>query len=216
MKSFLLIISLSILFNIQTNAQRTKQRDGRGQESARIDRIDRKQDRERPTNNPQRKIRKEDKIPDVETPRRQPKRIGGIAICGETEPYCPEKTPICGDRVDISYHYLSNEDLAFQYFESGDLGKALSHVELAIKSDLFNSSLYFLRGKIFFELNDYIQAKRDFTTVIVFEPEFAEPYYYRGMCNLYLGDQNLAMEDFEIAASLGDVVAENLLVRYIH
>ena len=44
MKSILLLISLSILFNIQTNAQRKRQGDGRGQESGRIERIDRKQD----------------------------------------------------------------------------------------------------------------------------------------------------------------------------
>ena len=75
MKSFLLIISLSILFNIQTNAQRTKQGDGRGQESGRIDRIDRKQDRQKPTNNPQRIIKKEDKKPAIKTPRRPPKKI---------------------------------------------------------------------------------------------------------------------------------------------
>jgi tetratricopeptide (TPR) repeat protein len=216
MKSFLLIISLSILFNIQTNAQRTKQGDGRGQESGRIDRIDRKQDRQKPTNNPQRIIKKEDKKPAIKTPRRPPKKNYSTPVYVETETYCPEKTAVCGGIVDISYHKQSDKELAFQYFESGDLGKALSHVELAIKSDLFNPSLYFLRGKILFELNDYILAKRDFSTVIVFDPEFAEAYYYRGMCNLYLGDQNLAIEDFEIAASLGDIVAENLLVEYYH
>lgn len=216
MKVILLLISISILFNIQTNAQRKKQDDGRGQESGRIERIDRNQDRQKPTDNPQRIIKSEDKKPAIKTPRRPPQRNDGTKICTDTETYCPEKTAVCGGTVDISYQKRSEDDLALQYFESGDLGRALLHIELAIKSDLFNPSLYFLRGKIFFELNDYIQAKRDFTTVIVFEPEFAEPYYYRGMCNLYLGNQNLAMEDFEIAASLGDVVAENLLVRYNH
>jgi len=216
MKSILLLISLSILFNVQTNAQRNRQGNGRGQESGRIERIDRNQDRKKPTNNPQRKIKREDKIPAVETPRRQPQRKTSTPFCGETKSYCPEKTPICGEIVDISFYKPSNEVLAFQYFESGDLGRALSLVELAIRSDLFNPSLYFLRGKILFELNDYILAKRDFSTVIVFDLEFAEAYYYRGMCNLYLGDQNLAIEDFEIAASLGDIVAENLLVEYYH
>jgi tetratricopeptide (TPR) repeat protein len=216
MKSILLLISISILFNIQTNAQRDRQGDGRGQESGRIERIDRNQDRKKPTNNPQRKIKREDKTLALETPRRSPKRIGGTIGYGKTEPYCPEKTAVCGGAVDISFYKPSNEVLAFQYYESGDLGRTLSLVELAIKSDLFNPSLYFLRGKILFELNDYILAKRDFSTVIVFDPEFAEAYYYRGMCNLYLGDQNLAIEDFEIAASLGDIVAENLLVEYYH
>jgi hypothetical protein len=34
------------------------------------------------------------------------------------------------------------------------------------------------------------------------------------LCNLYLGDKKLAIEDFKIAASLGDTVAESFLLKY--
>ena len=61
---------------------------------------------------------------------------------------------------------------------------------------------------------DYIQAKSDFTTVNVLDPVNAETYYYRGMCNLYLGDKNLAMKDFEFAASLGDALAQKVLLEF--
>jgi hypothetical protein len=34
------------------------------------------------------------------------------------------------------------------------------------------------------------------------------------LSNLYLGDKRLAIEDFKIAASLGDTLAESLLLKY--
>lgn len=214
MKTILLLLTFSILINIQTNAQRDNKSNGRGQESGHLERIERNQDRKTPTNNPQRKIKIEPKRPVVKIPKRSPKRNDGTPFCGETESYCPEKTPICGEIIDISYYHPSNEELAIQCFESGDFEGALLNVEIAIKSDLFNPSPYFLRGKIYFELNDYIQAIRDFTTVNDLDPLFPDAYYYRGMSNLYLGEMKLAMEDFKIAASLGDTLAESFLVRY--
>ena len=214
MKTILLLLTCSILINIQTNAQRNKKDNGRGQESGRIERIDRDQDRKSPINNTHRKIKEEQNKPVVKVPKRSPKRNDGTPFCGENESYRLEKTPICGDIVDISYYQPSNEELAIQFFESGDFGRALLHVELAIKFDLFNTSLYFLRGEIYFELYDYILAKRDFSIVVVFDPEFAEAYYYRGMCNLFLGDKELAMEDFKVAALLGDTLAKKFLIKY--
>jgi tetratricopeptide (TPR) repeat protein len=214
MKTLLTFFIITILFNINTSAQKETNSGGRGQESGRIERIDRDQDRKSPINNPQRKIKEEPNKPVVKVPERSLKRNDGTPFCGETESYRLEKTPICGDILDISYYQPSNDELANQFFESGDFGRALLHVELAIKFDLFNPSLYFLRGQIYFELYDYILAKRDFSTVVVFDSEFAEAYYYRGMCNLFLGDKELAMEDFEIATSLGDTQAERFVMKY--
>jgi len=106
--------------------------------------------------------------------------------------------------------------MAIDCFESGNLGAALINVEQTIKSNLFNPDLYFLRGKIYFELNDYLLAKRDFSIVLALNPEYADAYYYNGMCNLYLGDKKQAIEDFEAAASMGDTDVERFLFDYLN
>lgn len=214
MKSILLILTFTIFINTQTSAQRDRQDSGRGQESGRIERINRNPvDKQIVDKHPETIERPQKKI--IERPqRRLPKKESGVPIEGDSGFYCPENTAVCKVIVDNGYQYLSYEQLAIQCFDSGDLGGAILNIELAIKSDPFNPSLYFLRGKIYFELGDYIQAKRDFTTVNVLDPLFPDAYFYRGMSNLYLGEMKLAMEDFRLASSLGDAVAERFLIKY--
>ena len=213
MKTILIILTIAVFNTLQVNAQRNTNSDGRGQESGRIDRIQRIQ-HEKPTiDKHPGKIERPPKKSVIERPPRLPKRIKSVPIEGEYWNDCPEITPTCEVIVD-NVHKLTYEELAIQYFESGDFSKAIINLNFAIGDDPFNPSLYYLRGKVYFELNDYIQAKSDFTTVNVFDPENAEAYYYRGMCNLYLGDKNLAMKDFEISASLGYVLAEKVLLEY--
>ena len=216
MKSILLLLSFSLLINTQTNAQRNKRDNGRGQESGNIERIDDSQDRRNTVQPPERRENRNTKGTEIKQTRRPNNEKQTTPIEGTDWVFCPEKTSVCDGIVDNSYYRPSNEVLAIQYFESGDFGRALINVEQAIKSDLFNPGLYFLRGKIYFELSDYILAKRDFYTVQVFDPEFAEAYYYHGMCNLFLGDKQKAKKDFETAASLGDTVAEKFLLDYLN
>ena len=213
MKSILLLLIISIIVSIQANAQREIQGNGRDQESTRIERIDRNQDRIKPTKNPKRKIIEIPETPIDTHTRIISKEKRSTAFCGDVVICCPINSPTCKDVVYNS-NRLSPEQLAYQFFDSEDLGNALLNVNTAIENDLFNPDLYFLRGKIYFELNDYIQAKTDFLTVIVYDPQFADAHYYNGMCNLFLGNQQLAKKDFEVAASLGDPVAEKLLHKY--
>ncbi|HEY6435764.1 MAG TPA: hypothetical protein VIY47_04175 [Ignavibacteriaceae bacterium] len=214
MKTFLTFFIITILFNIYTFAQREIKTGGKGQESGIIERIKRNSDNKQIVDKHPGTIERPPKKIVERPPQRPPKKESGVPIECDNGSYCPENTAVCKVIVDNGCQYLSNEELAIQYFDSGDLGRALLNIELAIKSDLFNPGLYFLRGKIYFELNDYIQAKRDFTTVNVIDPLFPDAYYYRGMSNLYLGEMKLAMEDFRIASSLGDTVAESFLIKY--
>ena len=213
MKTLITIFIITFLFNINAFAQRENKTNGRGQESDRKGRIERNQNNKNKTDinpgtiqhPPKRQIEIHSEIP----PRKNP----GVPIEGDYQYYCPEITPTCKVLVDNVY-LLSYEQKAIQCFESGDFSGAIINLNFALGDDPSNASLYFLRGKAYFALYDYIQAKSDFTTVNVLDPVNAETYYYRGMCNLYLGDKNLAMKDFEFAASLGDALAQKVLLEF--
>jgi tetratricopeptide (TPR) repeat protein len=98
--------------------------------------------------------------------------------------------------------------------ENENFGTTVQFLDSAIEDDPNNPELYFLRGKAYLEMGDYILAIRDFSVVNVLDPLFPEAYYFRGLANLYLGDKKLAIEDFKIAASLGDTLAESFLQKY--
>jgi tetratricopeptide (TPR) repeat protein len=215
MKTLLIFFIIAILFNNDIFAQMEKKTGGRGQESGRIERIERN-----PNNNtiPNKHLETIERPPNktVERhPGRLPRRESGITIEGDYQYYCPEMTPSETILLDNVYQ-LSPAELANQFFEIGDFGRALLYLNQAIEDEPFNAELYFLRGKVYFELNDYIQAKRDFSTVNSLDPLHAEAYYYRGMTNLFLGDRSLAIEDFKLAASLGDTLAKKFINQYVN
>jgi tetratricopeptide (TPR) repeat protein len=215
MKTLLTIFTIIFLFNIYTFAQRDKKTGGRGQESGRIERIERNQNNNTlPSKHPGTIESPPNKTLES-SPKRPPRREPGIAIEGDYQYCCPEMTPTLTIFIDDVYQ-LSPAELANQFFESGEFGKALLYLNQAIEYEPFNAELYFLRGKVYFELNDYIQAKRDFSTVNSLEPSYAVAYYYRGMTNLYLGDKRLAIEDFRLAASLGDTLAQRFINQYVN
>ena len=218
MKTLLTIFIITILFSIYTFAQREIKTGGKGQESGRIERIKRNQDNTRIIDKHPGTIERPPKETVERHQERRPRKESGVLIEGDHSYDCSEispSEPILCDRVCYHSPYQpSLSELAIQCFESEDFAKALLYLDQALLSEPFNVELYFLRGKVYFELNDYIKAIRDFTTVNVLDPLFPDAYYYRGMSNLYLGEMKLAMEDFKIAASLGDTLAESFLVRY--
>jgi tetratricopeptide (TPR) repeat protein len=218
MKTLLTIFIIAILFNINTIAQRENKSGGKGQESGIIERIKRNQDNNRIIDKHPGTIERPPKKTVEKLPQRPPRKESGVAIEGDHGCYCPEIAPIDNIFIDVVYEpsafQPSLRELAIECFESEDFSRALLYLDQALESDPFNVELYFLRGKVYFELNDYIKAKRDFTTVNVLDPSFPDAYYYRGMANLYLGEMKLAMEDFRIASSLGDTLAEKFLIKY--
>jgi tetratricopeptide (TPR) repeat protein len=218
MKTLLTIFIITFLFIIGAFAQRETKTGGRGQESGIIERIKRNQDNNRIIDKHPRTIERPPKKTVEMTPERPPRRETGVAIEGDYCYCCPEITPSESILIDTEYipspYQPSLIELAIQGSESEDFGSALLYLDQALISEPFNVELYFLRGKVYLELNDYIQAKRDFSTVNVLDPLFSDAYYFRGLSNLYLGDKKLAIEDFKIAASLGDTLAESFLLKY--
>ncbi len=57
----------------------------------------------------------------------------------------------------------------------------------------------------------YQQAIKDFTKAIELKPDFALAYSSRGTTYGMLGNYKLAIEDFKVAARLGDAVAQDFL-----
>ena len=74
MKTILIILPIAVFTALQVNAQRNTNSDGRGQESGRIDRIQRIQQKQPIIDKHQRKIERPPKNPVIERPVRPPKR----------------------------------------------------------------------------------------------------------------------------------------------
>ena len=147
MKTIFIILTITIFINPQTNAQRNTNSGGRGQESERTDRIHRIQDTKSTTDNHPGKIESPPKNPVIERPLRPPKRKKGVPIEGDYCNNCPQITPTCKVILDNDY-ILSNEVLAIQCIESGDLSGAILNLNIAISHYPLNSNLYVLRGKV--------------------------------------------------------------------
>ncbi len=213
MKTLLEILIIIFLFNIVAFAQRENKTGGRGQESAVIERIKRSQDNNRKINIPPRIIERPTKLTILYNPKREKPKGPGIPIEGDDWNICPEIDPTETNLVDNAYK-PSLLELALQSIENENFGAAVQFLNSAIEDEPNNPELYFLRGKAYLEMGDYILAKRDFSVVNVLDPLFPEAYYFRGLANLYLGDKKLAIKDFKIAASLGDTLAESFLQKY--
>ena len=213
MKTLLTISTIIFIFSIGAFPQREIKTGGRGQESGSIERIKRNHENNRIINIHPRVIERPTKLTIKYNPERQPSKRPGVPIEGDDWNICPEINPAETILVDNLYQPSALE-LALQSIENENFGGAIQFLNSAIETEPFNAELYFLRGKAYLEISDYILAKRDFSTVNVLNPQFADAYYFRGLCNLYLGDMKLAVEDFKIAASLGDTLAESFLLKY--
>jgi len=213
MKTFLAIFIIIFLFSIGAFPQREIKTGGRGQESGSIERINRNHDNNRIITTHPGTIERPPKLTIEYQTERQPPKGPGIPIEGDDWNICPENDPEETILIDNFYKPCLLE-LALQSIENENFGGAIQFLNSAIEDEPLNAELYFLRGKAYLEIGDYILAKRDFSTVNVLDPLFPDTYYFRGLCNLYLGDKKLAIEDFKIAASLGDTVAESFLLKY--
>ena len=213
MKTLLTIFIIIFLFSIETFAQRENKTGGRGQESGSIERIKRNQDSNRIITTHPGTIERPTKLSIKYNPERKSPKRPGVPIEGDDWNFCPENNPAETNLVDNPYK-PSFLELALQIMENENFGGAIQFLNSAIEDEPFNAELYFLRGKAYLEIGDYILAKRDFSSVNVLDPLFPDAYYFRGLSNLYLGNKKLAIEDFKIAASLGDTLAESFLLRY--
>ncbi|MCW8960070.1 MAG: hypothetical protein OQK29_00820, partial [Ignavibacteriaceae bacterium] len=124
MKTLLTFFIITLIFNADIFAQREKKTGGRGQESGRIERNP--NNNTIPSKHPEIIERPPNKTVERH-PKRPLRRESGVAIEGDYQYYCPEITPSVTIFIDDVYQ-LSPAELANQFFEIGDFGRALLYL----------------------------------------------------------------------------------------
>ena len=188
MKSILLLLSFSLLINIQTIAQRESERNGRGQESGNIQRINRNQENNRRDINNQRTISRDQTIT------QQPVIIQQTEIIYiETRPkdICIVKNPDEYNFPDRIYEIPYIEPV-LQFFFVRDFDGAIELLNYLIDANPFVPEFHFLRGVAYikresdFKNSDYWEAERDFSTVKILDPAFPGLKHYLDLLDFYL------------------------------
>ena len=188
MKSILLLLTFSIIINIQTNAQRNRQGNGRGQESGLVERIDRIQDSNKRNNTNQRIIKRNQIITQEPAPI-QP--IESVYIEPHPHGDCIVKTPDKYNFPDRIYEIPYIEPV-LQYFYIGDFDGAIELLNYLIEENPFVPELHFLRGVAYikresdFKKPDYWEAEYDFFTVKTLDPYFPGLKHYLELLDFYL------------------------------
>jgi hypothetical protein len=188
MKPILLILTFSVLINVQNNAQRDSQSNRRGQESGNIERINRNHDENRRNNTNQRTIIRNQTITQEPLPV-QPMECVYIkpTLQGDCIVITPDKYSF-PDRI-YAIPYI---EPVLQYFFLGDFDGAIEMLNYLIEENPFVPELHFLRGVAYinresdFKKPDYWQSQYDFITVKTLDPAFPGLKHYLDLLDLYL------------------------------
>lgn len=91
---------------------------------------------------------------------------------------------------------------AMHEMEQGDFGAANADLTLAIKLSSNPASPAKERGMLYASAHRWADAKRDFTTVIQYEPRNVDAWYLRSQVELAMHDIDAARADFDHAQSI--------------
>ena len=91
--------------------------------------------------------------------------------------YCIVKHPYMYNFPERIYEIAFIEQF-IQKFGEGDFSGAIQWLNGKIEIDYFNPDLFFLRARVYLNIREYYDAKRDFFTVKVLEPGYPNLYYY--------------------------------------
>jgi hypothetical protein len=188
MKTILLLLTFSILINIQANAQRDRQGNGRGQESGRIVRIERIQDSNTRNNTNQKTVKRHQIVSQKPIPI-QPV----VKVYNETHQpgYCIVKKPGKYNFPDRIYS-IPNIEPVLEYLMREDFDSAIELLNHLIHENHMGPELYFLRGfaymkrKSEFKMEDYFKAKSDFILLKGWDPNFPQLSRYLQLLDYYL------------------------------
>ncbi|NJQ97240.1 MAG: tetratricopeptide repeat protein [Hydrococcus sp. CSU_1_8] len=73
---------------------------------------------------------------------------------------------------------------------------------LALLLEPDNAELYFMRGNIFYDLENDWQALIDYKRAIDIAPDYADAYFNQGIIYSYLNESRQAINNFQQAADL--------------
>ena len=188
MKTLLTIFIITFLFSIGAFAQRESKTGGRGQESGRIERIERNQDNNRIIDTHPGTIKRQQNLIQ-ETIQLEATDI--VYIEPHQQSYCIVKKPDKYNFPDRIYEIPYIEPV-LQYFFIGDFDGAIELLNYLIEENPFVPELHFLRGVAYirresdFKNSDYWEAERDFFTVKTLDPAFPGLKHYLDLLDLYL------------------------------
>lgn len=123
-------------------------------------------------------------------------------------------SPTSSYPIDYILPPLTSYETALKHFKLGDYYEAsLKFTEWLINNPGDIEALL-NRGICYYEMEWYGYAIEDFNILLRLDIEYAEAYYYRGLCRFFRDEQELAQMDFEIAFELGNKIAGILLKKY--
>ena len=93
-----------------------------------------------------------------------------------------------------------NTNLGNHYYRAGEYTKAIRELSTAI--ELGFADAYDGRGNVFFAMNNYEEAMRDYVLAIAFKPGWPKAYYDRGLVFFQLELYLKAIEDYTRALEL--------------
>jgi tetratricopeptide (TPR) repeat protein len=129
-------------------------------------------------------------------------------LAGDYEKALPDITrafELASDNVS-AWPFLDTR--GWYYFKTGDMQKALADLDKSLE---LNSDpvVYCHRAQVYLTNKEFQKAVVDLSKALEMDDQYAEAYYYRGMCYKSLGLTDKAIADFQSAAGLskGDSIS---------
>jgi tetratricopeptide (TPR) repeat protein len=108
--------------------------------------------------------------------------------------------PSCTDKKEEAHKLVKAGTIKLyqaNYYE------ALEDFTKAVGYDPENPEAWYSIGNVYMNLKDYQKAIEYYTKAIEIKEDYADAYYNRGMVKFYMGERDLACEDWHFAEKYG-------------
>ena len=109
-------------------------------------------------------------------------------------------------KAELPEQLVTDTTTAVYYWLRADYDSALRHGA--------NAFLYYNRGNLLVQRQDYARAIADYTAAIALDANLAEAYYNRGLARIALKQQEDGVSDLSKAGELGLYTAYSIIKRY--
>lgn len=114
-------------------------------------------------------------------------------------------------RAQAKYHNSTDADDAMS--RASVLGSVIDDYDMAVKLSPRSAPLWFNKGNLHYQQNDYTSAIAAYTRAIELKANMGEAYYNRGYVYMKMGNTTAGVADLGKAGELGVVKAYNLIKR---
>jgi tetratricopeptide (TPR) repeat protein len=122
-------------------------------------------------------------------------------LAGDYEKALPDIEKALELSTDTLYNWPYLDSRGRYYFKTGDMKKALADLNesLELHSDPI---VYCHRAQVYLATGEYEKAVADLSSAVEMDDQYAEAYYFRGLCYKALGRTDIAIADFQSAVRL--------------